>query len=335
METRANYLLIGSFVIIVTLGLVAGLLWLTRIGFDRNVRTYDVLFEGSVSGLGLGGDVTYRGIKVGEVQALAIDPDDPTRVRVTVEINNTPIRVGDVATLELQGITGVTFVNIEGAKPEDPLLVAEPGQPHPVIPARPSAFDELMANAPDLLSKMNLLLDRVGGLFSEENLALINGFLKDVNAATQGLSRQQQQLGRFFDTLDATRDDIELLTSTLARTAGSLEGLIGDTRETVGVTRQTVTNMNEVVSKDVRDTLTEYRQTAVSLRSSLDTVAKLLDDNRQSIDRFAGEGLGELTALARETRVLAGRLTRLTERLNTEGLTLLGEPPTAERVLKK
>ncbi len=106
METRASHLLIGGFVLLFVVGLFGFAIWLARIEIDREFAYYDIYFTGSVAGLGVGGDVRYRGIKVGTVVDITINPDDPSRVGVTAQIgSDTPIREGDRASLQLSDIS--------------------------------------------------------------------------------------------------------------------------------------------------------------------------------------------------------------------------------------
>jgi phospholipid/cholesterol/gamma-HCH transport system substrate-binding protein len=67
METRANYAVIGAFVIVATLAVAAFVLWLGQSQFQRDYKAYDIVFEGPVS-LEDGSAVRYIGIKVGEFQ---------------------------------------------------------------------------------------------------------------------------------------------------------------------------------------------------------------------------------------------------------------------------
>ena len=111
METKASHLLIGGFVLIVVAGVFAFVTWLAKLEIDREFSRYLIVFEGSVTGLSRSSDVLYNGIPVGSVAAIEIDPADPSRVRVTVEVAGaTPIRADSIATLELKGITGVSQV---------------------------------------------------------------------------------------------------------------------------------------------------------------------------------------------------------------------------------
>ena len=60
----------------------------------------------SVSGLNPNAPVTYRGVDVGKVREIAIDREDPARVRVLLDIEGgTPVKEDTVAILVSQGIT--------------------------------------------------------------------------------------------------------------------------------------------------------------------------------------------------------------------------------------
>ena len=128
METRANFVLIGAFTLFGIVGSLGFFLWLAKVEIDRQYAYYDILFD-NVSGLGEAGDVRYNGLPVGQVVLLALDHDDPSKVRVQIEINaETPVKTDTVATLELQGVTGVSYVALAGGAPEAEFLVAAAGE---------------------------------------------------------------------------------------------------------------------------------------------------------------------------------------------------------------
>ncbi|HJP20349.1 MAG TPA: MlaD family protein, partial [Alphaproteobacteria bacterium] len=134
METRANHMLIGAFVLLVVAGIFGFVIWLAKIEIDREFASYHIYFEGSVSGLNKAGEVRYKGIPVGSVKEIVIDPKNPNRVRVRIEVvANTPVREDSEATLELQGITGVSYVQLSGDDPKSPKLKRKKGQELPII----------------------------------------------------------------------------------------------------------------------------------------------------------------------------------------------------------
>jgi phospholipid/cholesterol/gamma-HCH transport system substrate-binding protein len=307
METRAHHLLIGSFVLLSVAGLAAAVLWIAGTDLAREESYYDIFFKDSVAGLSVGGDVRYRGIKVGTVTGIGIKPDDPTRARVTVEVGSTPIREGDQATLALQGITGVLFVNIEGASQDRPLIKAEPGQRHPVIPSKPSTISEVFEGVPDLMTAAVAALDRLSGFASEENQTHIAGILANVDHLTAALAARDEQVGQILERLEGSMGDLEAAGGSLRATLETAHGLVDEE--------------GRRITADLEGTLGQLRDLVASAQG-------VVEENREPLQEFSSRGLGELTAVAGEARVLLTRLTQLTERLDREGAgVLLAAPP--------
>src|SRR5512147_3043466 len=115
METRANYVAVGAFVLACILALVITLLWLAGFQYSHEYEYYRTNFHGAVTGLGKGTAVRYNGIDVGRVDDLAFDPNDPQVVIVTLQIQpGLGIRTDSVSSIEPQGLTGGSYVEISG-----------------------------------------------------------------------------------------------------------------------------------------------------------------------------------------------------------------------------
>jgi phospholipid/cholesterol/gamma-HCH transport system substrate-binding protein len=133
METRAPYVLIGTFVLAAILAVFGFVYWLNNTGGIGPRTNYYVQFQGPVPGLLVGAGVLFNGIRVGEVTQLGLAPDNPRFVNATVSVaTTTPVRADTKVGLDFQGLTGVPVVTLEGgtivAKPNEPLtLVAEAG----------------------------------------------------------------------------------------------------------------------------------------------------------------------------------------------------------------
>ena len=82
METRASYVVVGTFVLALIAAAFGVVLFLTRTNFEDTPKTYMSYFTGSVTGLQVGSPVRYRGVPVGSVNDIRIDPSDVERVRV-------------------------------------------------------------------------------------------------------------------------------------------------------------------------------------------------------------------------------------------------------------
>src|SRR5690348_17563274 len=123
METKANYFLIGLF----TLGVIAGVFgfiyWFQNTGGTGERAYYQVVFDGSVSGLRTGGSVLFNGIRVGEVTGLRLNPDMPQQVSATLSIDKSvAVRSDTVVGLEFQGLTGIASVSLKGGSTAAPVL---------------------------------------------------------------------------------------------------------------------------------------------------------------------------------------------------------------------
>ena len=121
METRANYVLIGAFVLSSIALALLFVLWLSQT--QRSYDEYDVIFRERVSGLSVGAAVRFNGIQKGEVQELNIDPDDPQVVIARIRVDDdTPVKTDTKAELELVGFTGLAIIQLVGGTRDEPLL---------------------------------------------------------------------------------------------------------------------------------------------------------------------------------------------------------------------
>lgn len=207
METRARFVLIGLFTVLGFLGMLGFILWLAKVQLDRAYAQYDILF-GTVDGLSQNAPVRYNGIDVGTVLTIALDRDDPSLVRVRIEVSaTTPIRTNTVAKLTSQGVTGVSYVSLEGTSAEADWLRAVPPEPVPVIRSEKSVVQDLMTTAPDLVAEATRLISDVRTFVTPENRAAIAGILANLETATGRLdalaTRAEATLARAETTLAA------------------------------------------------------------------------------------------------------------------------------------
>ena len=183
METDKHYFIEGVFIIGFSVAAAFFAVWLSGSGHRDDVR-YRIYFAESVSGLGLGDPVKYNGIDVGTVEAMILDPANPRRVQVDVKLRKeAPVKTDTRASLNLKGITGVVFIELNGGNPDAKSLLA--GVPKDQIPEIPSEKSGLMAaleQLPKVIEKFSAIEDQVkkvvsdvGGLTSKlkENPSLL------------------------------------------------------------------------------------------------------------------------------------------------------------------
>src|ERR1700761_2773985 len=123
LERNANYALVGFASLVLFVGLGAFVLWLAQVRFARDYDIYDIVSDGPVRGISQGGEVHFNGIKVGEVQRIALDPANASRVIARIKVtSDVPIKTDSYATLEPQGVTGVNYVQITAGTRARPFL---------------------------------------------------------------------------------------------------------------------------------------------------------------------------------------------------------------------
>lgn len=265
METRAEYVLVGSFVLVLLAGMAVVLLWFVQAPFKVSTAPYDIYFDGSVSGLDVGSDVRYNGVLVGRVATITLDRQRPTQVRVTVDINrDVTIRNDCVAELQIKGLTGTAYVEIGGVSGTAPPLVAEKGQPYPVIRSRSSQLTELFNGMPVLIQKLSTLADQLNDVTDADsraalaetlaNMRKVSAILaahsRDLDASLSGLSAASKHFDRAADNLDRMmRDSQKPVSDFTTRGLPELQQLLADSRVLVAALTRLVGSLNRDPSR--------------------------------------------------------------------------------------
>lgn len=305
METRAHHLLIGSFMLVFLAAIVMFTLWLVKMREDAEIARYNIYFTGSVAGLGVGGDVRFNGIKVGNVSQIVIDRNDTSRVRVTVEVGaDTPIRQDSEATLQLQGVTGISFVQIlpgTTAAPILPVVSSNDPAEYPTIPSRPSAIEALFEAAPELLRRATQVL-------SDENLGNLTGFMADLRQVSQMLASRQESIGRAIDSFDRTSGDIAKAAAAARDIAGRLDRVMAEAERTLG-------QANRLLEGDAAEAMQSAKSSMKQLNATLAEIQALVSENRVPIQAITTDGFGEFRRFVSEARILVGSLARVAQRL--------------------
>jgi len=298
METRASYLLVGVFALLAMAGFVIAVVWMAGANLREDVAYYDIFFDGSVTGLKPGNTVRYRGIPVGAVTDIAINPKNVQQVRVMIEVPaDTPIKSDTIAALETQGLTGVAFIQLTGGTNEAPKLKAAKGHDRPVIQSRPSQLEELVQGAPELMARITALVNKGNILFGEKNLENFEATLANVRTITGDMSKESANLtATLKQTAEIVREALGNLNIATKRLASETRGVGGEFKETLG---------------DIRKTSVEFRRAAFDL-------ADMLETNKEPFNTFASSGLYELTQLLSEMRILIGALSRITAKVESD-----------------
>lgn len=303
MEREANYAAVGAFIVLVVAMAVVFVFWYSDARDGRAYDLYEIYFSGSVSGLNRGSPVRYLGVDVGRVRRLSIDPHDAGRVAVVAEIDETaPITSATRASLGLQGVTGLLYINLKEAPDADRTQALRRGERYPVIDSVASDFDVFLASLPELMGRATALLERVGRVLSDENLA--------------GVAQTIANLRQASATLPQTSADVATLIKQLNGTVAEIHGAAESLR-----------GLSEDARPEVRATLERLSAAAGSLAEASSRVDDFTRKSEVQLGHFSEQGLFELERLVRETRSAAREFRDLSRSLKENPSQILYEPP--------
>lgn len=319
MYSKVNYALVGLFVVLFGAAAVGVTFWLT-IGVEN--KTYDryrVYFHESVAGLSLKAAVRYRGVQIGQVESIRLDPANPDQVDVVLNIERgTPIRRGTIATLSKQGLTGVASVELSGGGQSLP-LEKQPGQELPVIQAGPSLVARLDDAFNNIITNVDNLSRRLERLLGDQNQTALTQTLQNLSTITGAVADRS-------DRIRQTLDHVEVFTGTLAERSGQLGKALDQLTTMLQGTGD--------LSARVRATLSDFRAGAQAVRRTADTfnrtsrdLSGLAEVGQRELRQLGQNTVPEFNSLLADANELVVVLRRLAELLEQNPRALLmGKP---------
>ncbi|WP_170412188.1 MlaD family protein [Ruegeria arenilitoris] len=261
METRANYILIGAFTLAGILGAFGFFLWLAKFEVSRQYAYYDVLFD-NVSGLSAAGGVSYNGLPVGQVISLNLDEDDPSKVRVRLEVDaDIPVTEDTIAQLQSLGVTGVSYVELTGGSASGAKLPQ-----NSVIKSKRSAIQSLFEGAPKVLDEAVTLLENLNAVVDDKNRKYVSDILDNLASASGKLEKTlsdfenlstdlggaAKKLGDFTDRLDQLADTAETTLTTGTDTLKSVKTASDSATTTLDSAKVTIETADRIIQEDIR-----------------------------------------------------------------------------------
>jgi phospholipid/cholesterol/gamma-HCH transport system substrate-binding protein len=266
METKANYVAVGAFVLVFVIGLMVTLLWLAGAQYLEEYSYYQAYFKGPVTGLGKGTVTRYNGIDVGHITDLRFDPNDPQSVIVTLQVQpDLGIRTDSVASIDSQGLTGGVYVEISGGSRNSPLLTAKNGQRYPIIRTKQSTFAQLEQSIPEVVAKLNVAASRLNDLLKDDNRQAVAQTLTNLDTITTTLANRSGEidatirnanqavanLNQASRDFQPTMDQVQLTLNKYGKVADDTDAFINgvgldQVSDLIGEMRHTVANIDQL-----------------------------------------------------------------------------------------
>lgn len=303
MESRAYALITGLFVIGLAAGVVAIANWLAREPLER--MPYRVVSTATVTGLNPQAQVRYRGMGVGRVTAIRLDPADRRRILIDIEVNSDiPVTRGTYAQLGMEGITGIAYVHLLDENrdltpaPKGPGGVAE-------LSLKPSFFETMAEGAESAVRDARELMVGLNTLLTPENRQRVGATLVSLERVTANLEATTAKLPRTVARAEAWLDEdgLRLARDSLSQVNDAAKRLPGITLETQRLleearllvtavaklsaeARELVSQIGTLSTEAQRDVLPQIGALAESADRSVQRFGRLVDElerNPQSV----------------------------------------------------
>ncbi len=209
MNNKVNYTLVGFWVIIGFLMILSFSYWLLKPPQEEKTQKYLIRFDESVLGLNIDSVVKYRGIDVGKVSDIRINPKNSEQVEVLITIlKTTPVKEQTVAKLTSQGITGLSYINLNLGDNNAPFLKIKDGEEYPVIKTVPSLFKNIEKSMGSVSDKVLNVLSKAEHLFNDENQEQLSLLLDKTSSFMTKMEKllDEKSITRFHNILENTEN---------------------------------------------------------------------------------------------------------------------------------
>ena len=299
MENKSHAIGAGAFVLVVAALLVALAAWLTRDTGEN--RLFEISSREGVTGLQRQAGVRFKGVTVGRVQSIALDPETSGNVSIRIAVDNTaPITKSTFASLGFQGVTGLAFIQLDDAGESKEPLVSTNDQ-LARIPMRPGLMSRLTDQGAGLLTKLDDATQRANQLMAPENQkklmdavdslgqaaasisqlakhadqANLPALSKEASATLKGLRETSDRLGSSADSVRTSADAFKVMSNRMSNPGGTLDNIA----QGADALLSTGQNLNTTLVPRLNRTVDDAARTVRQVGRAVDA----LNDNPQSL----------------------------------------------------
>ena len=281
IETKVNFTLVGVFVVALGAAMVAGVLWLAAGGaWRQKVDLYMTVMEESVAGLSINAPVKFKGVDVGQVRLIQLDPANPERVLVTLSIQRgTPINVDT--------LTGISSIELAGGGRGSAPLVSSVAGALPVIPSKPSLSARLEDVLTTVLAKVERTSNNLDALLSDTNRAAVSNSLNDIAKLSHSLAARAPSIDAAIGHGEQTLLDLRRVAATVASDMGPLLARVGRSADALEKMGQDTALASASAASAVQGVGRDVRQVTAETAPELQRLLAELQSLAASLRRFS------------------------------------------------
>ena len=302
MESKANYAVIGAFVLLSIFGIVAFIFYISGRQFDEEYDKYIVEYNVPPRGIDVGSEVRFNGLKMGEVIKTELDKQDPNKVLVTIKVKkDTPVHVDSYAQNEPLGLTGLSYIQLYAGKSNQPFDRSKYKGELPRIPGQGSQLESILGGSESVIDNVNLALTRAANLLDPKAAENLHGILANLNEITgkvKDTDISKERIESLMASLEQTAKDFSKAALAIEATARDAQALIkGD-------------DVRRVIAQ-AENTLKVGEQTLEAYKTLAESGQVLSEDTRNVINQFSNTGLTDLNQAMTDLKTLIETLNRV------------------------
>ncbi len=327
METKANYAIVGFFTVLVIAAAFGFVYWMAEYGRGGPMAELTIRIPGSANGLSIGSPVRFNGIPVGSVRSLAIDANDPRYTIAQTEIRaDAPVYRSTRAALEIQGLTGAAYIELQGGTKGDVNILQrelETGE-RAVLMADQSSVTNLLATADKILQRADNAIGDIQGFVADARGPLTST-IKNAEVFSKALSDNAEGVDKFLESVSALSETVTGLSGRLDSTLTAVEDLVRavdakkidvivSNAETVSKNLAESSDEISVTINTFKDAATSFQTFGNSAQATLDRVDKLV----AAVDaEKVGTSMNNISAATQDAREAAASFRNLGQTIDS------------------
>lgn len=260
MENRAYAIAVGIFTLMLGLGLLFAYWWMS--GLQQARTEYTISSQLPVTGLSPESAVKFRGVNIGKVIEISLDPSSQTTILIDIALaQNLKLSSQAYAELRRQGLTGLAYIDLNDESKNAPALPAGS-----IIPLRPTFVDELMSKGPELTAQLALLLQNGSQFSASANQFLSNIDVQKLNTTIANFEKASEKVLPAINSATNMFNNANKMVSdkNQAQLVQSLESA----QQTFDAARPLINELN-LTTKKFHDTASQIEMSTNQLASTL------------------------------------------------------------------
>jgi phospholipid/cholesterol/gamma-HCH transport system substrate-binding protein len=288
MNNKVNYTLIGAIVLFGLALMLGFTYWLLKPSDASETKKYLIHFNESILGLNIDAPVKYRGITVGKVTNMQINPKNTEQVEVLITIlKTTPIRTTTRARLTAQGITGLSYINLSMGERDSGFLEAKEGEEYPIIQTEPSFFDNIERSLDNVSDQFSRTLRQTERLLSDKNQ-------EDLSLLLQSTASLMQKIDRTLD--EQTITNLQKTIQNLERASAKFDAMLPKVEAFV--------DKSSAWEDKISFSFDTIMQSYLGIRSSMDEIKRAVSSGEFNVKAISQEVIPTLNDTLSEMQKL-------------------------------